>query len=98
MTGDVVELAARLVAIDSVNPSLVPGGAGEGEIAAFVAGWARENGLEATVLEDNPGRPSVIVRAAGSGAGRTLLLCGHLDTVNVEEMTAPHTPRIDGDR
>ena len=33
---DVAGLLSDLVAIDSVNPSLVPGGAGEGEIAAFV--------------------------------------------------------------
>jgi acetylornithine deacetylase len=40
----------------------------------------------------------VLVRARGAGAGRTLLLCGHLDTVNVAGMADPHTPRIDGDR
>jgi hypothetical protein len=34
------ELTSRLVAIDSANPMLVPGGAGEHEIARFVAGWA----------------------------------------------------------
>jgi acetylornithine deacetylase len=98
MTSDVAELTARLVAIDSVNPSLVDGGAGETEIAAFVAGWARDSGLEAQVLEETAGRPSVLVTAAGAGDGPTLLLCGHLDTVNVEGMTDPHTPRIDGDR
>jgi acetylornithine deacetylase len=86
------------VAIDSVNPSLVPGGRGEPEIAAFIAGWAREARLEAEVLEETAGRPSVIVRARGTGGGRTLMLCGHIDTVNVEGMTDPHTPRIDGDR
>ncbi|MDX6657360.1 MAG: acetylornithine deacetylase [Solirubrobacteraceae bacterium] len=97
MTG-AAELASQLVAIDSVNPSLVPGGAGEREIAAFIASWAREAGLEADLLEDTPGRPSVIVRARGSGSGRTLLLCGHIDTVNVEGMAEPHRPRVDGDR
>ncbi len=38
------------------------------------------------------------MRARGSGGGRTLLLCGHIDTVNVEGMDAPHSPRVDGDR
>jgi acetylornithine deacetylase len=76
----------------------VPGGAGEAEIAAFVAGWGRDAGLEVEVLEEVPGRPSVIVRARGRGGGRTLLLCGHLDTVGVEGMTAPHEARVEGDR
>jgi len=98
MIEDVVELSSQLVAIDSVNPSLVDGGAGEAEAAALVARWARDNGLEAQVLEDTPGRPSVLVTARGSGDGHTLLLCGHLDTVNVEGMADPHTPRIEGDR
>lgn len=96
--GDTMDLLARLVEIDSVNPSLVAGGAGEGAIAAFVAGWADANGLEAELLEATPGRPSVVVRARGLGGGRTLLLCGHTDTVNVEGMDAPLTPRIEGDR
>src|SRR3954452_8684257 len=96
---DAAALTSALVAIDSVNPSLVPGGAGESAIAAYIAGWAREHGLEADVLEETPGRPSVVVRARGSGGGRTLLLCGHIDTVTAEGMTiAPHEPRIDGDR
>ena len=50
------------------------------------------------MLEETPGRPSVLVRARGSGGGRTLLLCGHLDTVNVAGMTGPHVPRVEGDR
>jgi acetylornithine deacetylase len=92
------DLTAQLVAIDSVNPALVPGGAGESEAAAFVARWAEEQGLEVGVIEETPGRPSVLVTARGSGGGRTLLLCGHLDTVNVDGMDRPHEPRRDGDR
>ena len=43
---DTVELLRQLVAIDSINPDLVPGGAGEGNIARFVAGWFERAGLE----------------------------------------------------
>jgi acetylornithine deacetylase len=98
MPNDIVELTSRLVAIDSVNPALVPGDAGEAEIARFVAAWAQGQGLAAEIVEATRGRPSVIVRAAGSGGGRTLLLCGHTDTVNVEAVKDPHVPRVDGDR
>ena len=55
-------------------------------------------GLQADLLEETIGRPSVVVRARGAGGGRTLLLCGHLDTVGVEGMSEPHAPRVDGDR
>jgi acetylornithine deacetylase len=98
MRADLTALTAALVAIDSVNPDLVPGGAGEAEIAAFIAAWARDEGLEAELLESTPGRPTVLVRARGTGGGRTLLLCGHTDTVSVDGMTDPFVPRVDGDR
>jgi acetylornithine deacetylase len=98
MTADLTTLLSSLVAADSVNPSLVVGGAGENEIAGLIEGWARDAGLETERVEETPGRPSVLVRARGVGGGRTLLLCGHIDTVNVEGMADAHTPRIDGDR
>jgi acetylornithine deacetylase len=95
---DVIDLLSNLVAIDSVNPSLVEGGAGETAIASFIVGWARDAGLDAELLEATPGRPTALVRAPGTGGGQTLLLCGHIDTVNVEGMTDAHTPRLEGDR
>lgn len=98
MTVPVIDLLRDLVAIDSVNPSLVPGGSGESQIAAFVVNWARENGLEAEIIEPTQGRPSVIVRAKGTGQGRSLLLCGHLDTVTLEGSEDGLQPRIEGDR
>jgi acetylornithine deacetylase len=88
------ELAAELVAIDSVNPDLVPGAAGEGEAAAFVADRLAEAGLDVQVVEARAGRPSVIAVARGRGGGKTLLLNGHLDTVGVEGMDEPFRPRI----
>jgi len=91
---DAATLLADLVAIDSVNPALVPGAAGEAEIAAHVASWLRERGLEATVIEEAAGRPSVVGIARGSGSGASLMLNGHLDTVGVAGMAATHDPQV----
>jgi len=88
------DLLAELVAIDSVNPALVPGGAGETEIAAFVAAWLADRGLEVTVDEPLAGRPSVVGVARGSGGGASLMLNAHLDTVNVDGMERPHEPVV----
>jgi acetylornithine deacetylase len=93
---DVTTLTSELVAIDSVNPALVPGGAGERAIAGFVADWAASCGLSLRRL-DGP-RPSVLVASPERPGKRTLLLCGHLDTVGVDGMTDPFVPRVDGDR
>ena len=86
------QLVAELVSIDSVNPDLVPGGAGEEEIAAFVAGWLGDAGLEVELVEAAPGRPSVVAVAPGRGGGASLMLNAHMDTVGVEGMTLPFSP------
>src|SRR5687767_14787763 len=88
------ELVSELVAIPSVNPDLVPGGTGEAEVAAYVAGWLRDAGLEVEVDEAASGRPSVVAVARGRGGGRSLILNGHLDTVGVEGMERPFVPDI----
>ncbi|WP_445443882.1 M20/M25/M40 family metallo-hydrolase [Clavibacter sp. km1a] len=78
---DPVDLAAELIRIDSTNPDLVPGAAGEAAVAAHAAAWLRARGFEVRVLEESPGRPTVLATARGTGGGRTILLDGHLDTV-----------------
>jgi acetylornithine deacetylase len=94
----ITRLLADLVAIDSINPDLVPGGAGEGVIAQFIADWLADAGLEVHLDEVKPGRPNVIAIARGKGGGKTLILNGHIDTVGVAGITNPHQPIIEGDR
>ncbi|MBW3608281.1 MAG: acetylornithine deacetylase, partial [Actinobacteria bacterium] len=78
---DVAALLADLVAIDSVNPALVAGAGGETEIAGYVEAWMRAHGMEAIVLDEPAGRPSVVGIARGTGGGASLMLNGHIDTV-----------------
>ena len=91
---DAATLLADLVAIDSVNPALVPGAAGEAQIAAFVAAWLEARGLQVTVVDEPAGRPSVVAVARGSGGGASLMLNAHLDTVGVAGMARPHEPEL----
>ncbi|SEN37001.1 ArgE/DapE family deacylase [Nonomuraea pusilla] len=96
---DPERLLARLVAIDSVNPALVPGGAGEGAIADFCARWLTGHGFEVHRLERRPGRPSLVAIARGAGGGRSLMLNGHLDTVGLAGYDGdPLSPRRDDGR
>ncbi len=95
---DLVELVKGLVEIDSINPDLIPGAAGEAELAGYVAEWAERAGLDVEVEEAAPGRPNVIATARGSGGGRALLLNAHMDTVGVDTMEAPFDARVEDGR
>lgn len=87
-----LDVLRSLVSINSVNPSLVPGAPGEGEIARYLADECRKAGLEVVLAEVVPGRPDVIATLRGRGGGRTLLLNGHMDTVSVTGMADPFEP------
>lgn len=94
MPETLTDLLAALVQLDSTNPALVSGGAGETAIAQFIVGWLTAHGIAADVIESAPGRPSVLARVPGTGGGRSLLLNAHLDTVGSEGMTNPFEPKI----
>jgi acetylornithine deacetylase len=96
--GELTDLVSRLVAVDSVNPDLVPGAAGETGIAKVIAGWLERAGLDVSLDELSAGRANVVAVARGTGGGRTLLLNGHMDTVGVAGMNDPFEPRIEDGR
>lgn len=93
-----VDQLADLVRLDSTNPGLVPDGAGEAAVAESVADALREMGLDVEVWEPEPGRPNVVGVWPGTGGGRSLMLNAHTDTVGVEGMDAPFTPRVEDGR
>ncbi len=94
MTDSVISLLRDLVAIDSVNPSLVPGAAGEHAIAEAIEAHMRGIGLDVQRQEAAPGRPNVIGVLDGTERGPTVMFCGHTDTVGVGGMAAPFDPVI----
>jgi acetylornithine deacetylase len=71
-----IEVLRDLVAIDSVNPSLVPGGAGESEIANVLAAEMRKIGLDVEINEAAPGRPNVVGVLEGRAPGRSPCCAG----------------------
>ncbi|MET4004235.1 MULTISPECIES: ArgE/DapE family deacylase [Arthrobacter] len=96
---DPVALLEDLVRIDSVNPDLVPGAAGETTIADFTAAWLEQRGFTITRLEAVPGRPSIVAVAAGTGQGKALMFNGHLDTVTLAGFDGePLEPRVEDGR
>ncbi len=92
------DLICELVAIESVNPDLVPSGSGETAIAQYVASWMSAAGLDVEIVEPVPGRPSVVGVLRGTGGGRSLMLNAHMDTVGAGGMPEAFTPRVENGR
>jgi acetylornithine deacetylase/succinyl-diaminopimelate desuccinylase-like protein len=92
---ELIALTVQLARIDSTNPTLVPGGAGEGAVGQFVADWMAARGWDVTVEWPAPDRPNVVGVVRGNG-GQSLLINAHLDTVGAKPATKQ--VRVDGDR
>lgn len=92
----ITDILAALVRIDSTNPSLNADGAGEAEIANYIAGLLQALGLTVDRHEIEAGRVNVVGILPGmdSAAGRSLMLNGHIDTVGVEGMAEPFSGAI----
>jgi len=89
-----IALLRDLVAIDSVNPSLSPRARGEADVARRIAGEFESIGLHVEIADAAPGRPNVVGVLDGRAPGRSLMFCGHTDTVGVSGMRQPFTPEI----
>ncbi|HEX7980380.1 MAG TPA: ArgE/DapE family deacylase [Gemmatimonadaceae bacterium] len=87
--GDARALARALVRIDSRNPGLTAGGAGESGCVALLRRVLDAWGFRTEVYDALPGRPNLLARVGAPGASRRLMFSGHLDVVGVDGMTHP---------
>ncbi len=70
----------------------MPGAAGEAAIARELVAELRALGLTVEIQEVAPGRPNVVATLEGRAPGRSLMYCGHIDTVGISGMTRPFEP------
>jgi len=96
---EVINLVSSLVQIDSVNPWLVQGGAGEASVVRFISTWLEPYGAKIQLEEVEKGRYNLVARLPGSGIGKSLCLYAHTDTVGYELWRGRAlNPWIEGDR
>jgi succinyl-diaminopimelate desuccinylase len=92
---ETVDLVQRLIQIESSNP---PGN--ENRIAAFIKAYLSQKGINVTQLPLEAGRSSLVARIPGKQPG-SIVLCGHMDTVNAHEekwTVPPFAGQIEEDR
>jgi acetylornithine deacetylase len=89
-----LKLLEELVAIDSVNSTLVPGACGEQCVAEHVRDFLHTRGIPAELREAAPRRPNVLARIGPANGKPALMLVAHLDTVGAGDMPDPFTPRL----
>jgi acetylornithine deacetylase len=95
---DPLPVLKDLVAANSVNPSLVPGAAGEAHAGEVARAAMARAGMDVTLQPVRPRRSNVIGVLEGRTPGPSVMLCGHLDTVGVEGMVDPFVPRVEQGR
>jgi len=91
-----IELLSTLVRIPS-HPGVENQEAG---VAEALAGFLEEGGLRPELVEVVPGRPNLMCTLEGRAPGRHLVLCGHTDTVPLNQGNPGHgfSGRIDDGR
>ncbi|MCB2360075.1 ArgE/DapE family deacylase [Clostridium estertheticum] len=92
---EAIDFLKDLLKINSSNP---PGN--EIMVAMAIAKQLRESGIESTIQSVGDNRANLIARIKGTGHKKSLVFCGHMDTVSVGEIPWEHEPfgaeEIDG--
>ena len=92
VSNDVDKASGAIQSFVSAYNARAAGGGGEAEIANAIAATLRRGGLDVEIQEVAAGRSNVIGILEGRQQGRSLMLCGHMDTVGVAGMDAPFDP------
>ena len=61
-------------------------------VAIAIAKKLRENGIESTIQSVGDNRANLVARIKGLGHKKSLVFCGHMDTVSVGEISWEHEP------
>ncbi|APC39351.1 M20 family metallopeptidase [Clostridium estertheticum] len=61
-------------------------------VAMAIAKQLRESGIESTIQSVGDNRANLIARIKGTGHKKSLVFCGHMDTVSVGEIPWEHEP------
>src|SRR5262252_749992 len=69
---EIVRLASELIRIPSFTTEETP-------CAEWLANYLRDQGLSPELQGIEPGRKQTVARLAGTGAGRSIMLSGHVD-------------------
>ena len=82
---EAVDLAARLIRVDSTNGN-------ETAVAELLAGYLAESGVEAELVARDDRRANLVARLPGTGDGPSLALVGHSDVVPADPRDWTHPP------
>lgn len=76
---EILKTALELVKIDSRN-----GPHGEDEISSYITAFLEKTGIDNAVISHEKNRKSVIAYYPGLDSKKNLLMCGHMDTINLD--------------
>ena len=95
---ELIHFLCDLIAIDSTNPGLVPGAAGEEALVTFLARRLAAAGLEVDVWEPRPHRPNIVATLPGYGraakTGPVTASDGVSDRASADQAPADQAPSL----
>lgn len=80
----IIDTTLELVKIDSRNRPH-----GEDEISSYISDFLEKIRVDNAIISHEKDRKSLIAYYPGTESGKNLLMCGHLDTINIDSVEAP---------